>query len=86
MLVPPWAVHDQADRDAGLLDHRHGERQAQAGPLGPRLVLLGRALGAVLGVARVDRVGRIDQPVQRLLGLGPLAVHPQRHRPADAAA
>ena len=39
MLVPPWA---QATRPIGtprLLDHRRGERQAQARPLGPGLVL-----------------------------------------------
>ena len=38
-----------------------------------------RPLGAGLGVARVDRVGRVDQPVERLLGLRPLAVHAEHH-------
>ena len=81
MLVPPWAA---ATRPIGTpVDSamRHGKRQAQAGPFLPRLVLLGRPLGAGPGISRVDRVRRVDQPVQRLLGLHPLAVHPQQHDP-----
>ncbi len=66
---PAVGADDQADRDPGLLDHGLGEGQTQAGSLAAALVGLRRPLLAGLGVARVDRVGRVDQPVERLLGL-----------------
>ena len=62
---------NQADRHAGLLDQGHRERQAQTGTLGALLVLLGRPCRPILGISRMHRVGRVDQPVQRLFGSWP---------------
>ena len=67
---------DQADwarRVASTIAAANGK--PEPGPLGPGLVLLCRPLGTVLGSPEWTGIGRIDQPVERLLGLRPFAVH-----------